>query len=205
MAAGRKNQSRPAYEIEKEIMKEEIEDELLRTVEKPDSSAVAQPEDRLHNTKLLLKQYRRVAYAVKISEDELNLRFELEHGTKLSTLELNAALAGMDLSNTRLESYTRTIVRSKRMLEIVTSALEAVRQDPEHGELMYQILYLKYFTPQKLGNRDCILAALDRAGFPMSSTTYHVYLKAAIRAIDRILWGYTARDCIEIVKQFLPD
>lgn len=30
------------------------------------------------------------------------------------------------------------------------------------------------------------------------------YLNLAIRAIDRILWGYTARDCMEIIKQFLP-
>ena len=30
------------------------------------------------------------------------------------------------------------------------------------------------------------------------------YLNMAIRAIDRILWGYTARDCMEIIKQFLP-
>ena len=33
---------------------------------------------------------------------------------------------------------------------------------------------------------------------------YHSYLNMAIRAIDRILWGYTARDCMEIIKQFLP-
>ena len=205
MADRRTKPTRPAYAIEKEIVKEEIEEELLRTVEKPVTPDACQPEERLHNTKLLLKQYRRVAYAVKISEDELNLRFEIEHGTKLSTLEVNAALAGMDLSNTKLESYTRTIVRSRNMLEIITSALEAVRQDPDRGELLYQILYLTYFTPQRLRNRDCILAALDREGFPMSSTTYHVYLNVAIKAIDRILWGYTARDCIEIVRQFLPD
>ena len=57
----------------------------------------------------------------------------------LSTLEVNALLAGMDLSNTKAESYTRTVVRSKNMLEIINNALEAVRQDPDHGELMYQI------------------------------------------------------------------
>lgn len=36
----------------------------------------------------------------------------------------------------------------------------------------------------------------------MSMVTYHSYLNMAIRAIDRILWGYTARDCMEIIKQF---
>ena len=169
---------------------------------KPDAG---EQESRLHDTKLLLKNYRRVAYAVRVSEDELNSRFNAEHGTSLTALESNAELAGMDLSNTKLESYTKTLVRSKRMLEIVNNALEAVRLDPDHGELMYQILYLTYLSPQKPRNRDSILAKLECSGYPMSATTYHVRLNEAIKAIDRILWGYTARDCMEIVKQFLPD
>ncbi len=198
-----KHQGRPAFALEKEIVNEEIDSELHRHVENQDEDA--QPDERLHNTKLLLKQYRRVAYAVKTSEDELNLRVEMEHGTRLSTLEANAMLAGMDLSNTKVESYTRTIVRSKNMLEIINNALDAVREDPEHGELMYQILYLTYCSPQKARNREIIIASLSRVGFPISARTYHVYLKAAIKAIDRILWGYTARDCMNIVRQFLPD
>ena len=60
-------------------------------------------EDRLHNTKFLLKQYRRIAYSVQVSENELNLRMEMEHGTKLSTFEANAELAGVDLTGTKLE------------------------------------------------------------------------------------------------------
>lgn len=204
MAAEKKKQTRPAFALEKELINEEIDGEIRRNVEKQGDDTM-QPDERLHNTKLLLKQYRRVAYAVKISEEELNLRVEMEHGTRLSTLEVNAMLAGMDLSNTKAESYTRTVVRSKNMLEIINNALEAVRQDPDHGELMYQILYLTYLSPQKLKNRQRILDALEGAGFSISSTTYHVYLNEAIKAIDRILWGYTARDCMEIIKKFLPD
>ncbi len=204
MPTGKKKTTRPAVEIEKEIVNDEIEGQIRRAVEKqPDQSDP--DKERLHNTKLLLKQYRRVAYAVKVSEEELNLRFEMEHGTKISTLEVNAVLAGMDLSNTKLESYTRSIIRSRNMLDIINSALDAVRQDPDQGELMYQVLYLTYFIPRKLRNRDRILDALDGEGFPMSSTTYHVWLNTAIEAIDRILWGYTAKDCIEILKQFIPD
>lgn len=205
MPADKRRSSRPAYALEGEIVKEELEDEIKHRVDAKAASGDEEKSDRLHNTKLLLKKYRRVAYAVRISEEELNLRMEMAHGTRISTLEVNAELAGMDLSNTKLESYTRTIVRSQNMLDIITSALDAVRQDPDHGELMYQILFLTYFTPQKLRNRDCILSELEKAGFPLSATTYHVYLNAAIEAIDRILWGYTARDCMEIVKQFLPD
>lgn len=39
----------------------------------------------------------------------------------------------------------------------------------------------------------------------MSPASYHNYLNAGINALDRILWGYTARDCIGIIKEFLPD
>jgi len=42
-------------------------------------------------------------------------------------------------------------------------------------------------------------------GFLMSQASYYNYLNAAIKAIDSILWGYTARDCIGIIKQFLPE
>ena len=67
-------------------------------------------EDRLHNTKFLLKQYRRIAYSVQVSENELNLRMEMEHGTKLSTFEANAELAGVDLTGTKLEGYTKSVI-----------------------------------------------------------------------------------------------
>ena len=94
-------------------------------------TAARQPIDNTHNTKYLLKQYRRVAYAVEISESELNLRMEMEHGTRLSTLEVNAELAGVDLSNTKLEAYAQSVIRSKSMLEIIKTALDSVRKDPD--------------------------------------------------------------------------
>lgn len=46
-------------------------------------------EDRLHNTKFLLKQYRRIAYSVQVSENELNLRMEMEHGSQQTIIDNN--------------------------------------------------------------------------------------------------------------------
>jgi len=37
---------------------------------------------------------------------------------RLSTLEVNADLAGVDLTGTKLESHARSVIRSKNMLEI---------------------------------------------------------------------------------------
>ena len=197
--------STPAFALEKEVLKTEIESGLQSGVDKlEDKPAKHKPVEKYHNTRHLLKQYRRVAYAIRISETDMNVRMEMEHGTKLSTLELNAELAGVDLSGSKLEGYARTVIRSKNMLQIIDNALDTVRMDPDHGELMYQVLYLTYFSQKKLANRDAILDELDRLGYQMSMGTYHNYLNMAIHAIDRILWGYTARDCMEIIKQFLP-
>ena len=194
------------FELEQEILREEIQEGLTLGVEKlvGDTSPKQRP-DHFHNTKHLLRQYRRVAYAVKMSEADLNIRIEMAHGTQLSTFQVNAELAGIDLSNTKLENYTRTVVRSKQMLEIIDNALACVKDDPDRGDLLHAVLEQTYFTQRKPLNREQILYALDRLGFPMSMATYHNYLTRAIRAIDRILWGYTARDCLEIIKQFLPE
>lgn len=197
--------STPAFEIEKEALKTEIETGIQSGVDHLENKAAKRKDgDKYHNTRHLLKQYRKVAYAIKISEADMNVRMEMEHGTRLSTLEVNAELAGVDLSGSKLEGYARTVIRSKNMLQIIDNALNTVRMDPDHGELMYQVLYLTYFSKKKPANREVILAELDRQGFLMSMVTYHSYLNMAIRAIDRILWGYTARDCMEIIKQFLP-
>lgn len=186
-------------------LKTEIETGLQVGVDHlEDKPMKRKPVKKYHNTRHLFKQYRKVSYAIQISESDMNVRMEMEHGTRLSTLEVNAELAGVDLSGSKLEGYARTVIRSKNMLQIIKNALNTVRLDPDHGELMYQILYLTYFSERKLANREAILAELERIGFQMSMVTYHSSLNMAIKAIDRILWGYTARDCMEIIKQFLP-
>ena len=167
--------STPAFEIEKEALKTEIETGIQSGVDHLENKAAKRKDgDKYHNTRHLLKQYRKVAYAIQISEADMNVRMEMEHGTRLSTLEVNAELAGVDLSGSKLEGYARTVIRSKNMLQIIDNALNTVRMDPDHGELMYQVLYLTYFSKKKPANREVILAELDRQGFPMSMVTYTI-------------------------------
>ena len=155
MAKTKHPDAKPAYSLEKELVRSEIECGLKAGVEKL-SGNVENHDDReknFHNTRYLLKQYRRVEYSVRVSESELNLRMEMKHGMRLSTLEVNADLAGVDLTGTKLESHARSVIRSKNMLEIINTALEAVREDPDRGELLYLVLYHTYFTKQKPKNR----------------------------------------------------
>jgi len=194
----------PAFELEKAAVSAEIERGLETGVKHLIQEEPQQREDHFHNTRFLLRQYRRVEYAIRISESDLNLRMEMEHGIQMSALEVNADLAGIDLTGSKLEGYTKSIIRSQKMLRIIQNALDTVRLDPENGELLYQVLFLTYFSPQKPKNREAIVDSLDRMGYPMSVATYHNYLNKGIRAIDHILWGYTTIDCMEIIRNFLP-
>jgi len=199
-----KKDNLPAFELEKAAVSAEIERALETGVKHLNQEEPQQREDHFHNTRFLLRQYRRVEYAIRISESDLNLRMEMEHGIQMSALEVNADLAGIDLTGSKLEGYTKSIIRSQKMLRIIQNALDTVRLDPENGELLYQVLFLTYFSPQKPKNREAIVDSLDRMGYPMSVATYHNYLNKGIRAIDHILWGYTTIDCMEIIRNFLP-
>ena len=162
-------------------------------------------EDRFHDTKKLLKQYRRIQYAVETSVEEINARMELDHGTKIFIEEINAELAGVDLSGTKLEKYAQCVIRSKNMLGIINSAMERLKQYPNRGELYYHVLYQTYFTKSEPRNREFVILELDKLGYPMSSSSYYNYLGMAIRALDSILWGYTAREYMDIIDKFIPE
>lgn len=67
-----KKPARPAFAIEKEAVKEEIQTGLHIGVEKLSNlNSRTELPNHFHNTKYLLKQYRRVSYAVNLSETEL--------------------------------------------------------------------------------------------------------------------------------------
>ena len=67
-------------------------------------------EERFHDTKKLLSQYRRIQYAVDTSAEEINARMEIDHGTQLFVEQINAELAGIDLSGTKLEKYAQCVI-----------------------------------------------------------------------------------------------
>ena len=164
MGKPKQGDARPAYSLEKEAVREEIQTGLQTGVEILAGNVEKGKEtDHFHNTKYLLKQYRRVEYSIRISEADLNLRMEMQHGMRLSTLEVNSELAGIDLTGTKLENHARSVIRSKNMLEIINAALEAVREDPDRGDLLYHVLYITYFSKSKPRNRTQILIELDMA------------------------------------------
>ena len=63
--------STPVFALEKEALKTEIETGLQVGVDHlEDKPMKRKPVEKYHNTRYLLKQYRKVAYAIQISESE---------------------------------------------------------------------------------------------------------------------------------------
>ena len=66
--------STPAFEIEKEALKTEIETGIQAGVDHLEAKTAKRKDaNKYHNTRHLLKQYRKVAYAIQISEADMNL------------------------------------------------------------------------------------------------------------------------------------
>ena len=100
-------------------------------------------EERFHDTKKLLSQYRRIQYAVDTSAEEINARMEIDHGTQLFVEQINAELAGIDLSGTKLEKYAQCVIRSKNMLSIIDSAMERLKRYPMNTNSDSSFVYWK--------------------------------------------------------------
>lgn len=155
-----------------------------------------------HNTRFLLRKYRDVAFAVQSAEIDLAARTMDKYGTPLTTLKVNAELAGIDLTGTKAESHARSLTRSKEMLAVLQTAAECVKKYPRKGEVFHRILYLTYFDPKER-NREEILRELTKEGEGMSMKTYSKYLKQAILVLDGLLWGYDTADCRSAVEEVL--
>ncbi len=83
-----------------------------------------------HDTWTLLKNYRSVSWSIEVSDYNLQAEFRTEYGCASE-----AVLDGLEASNsnTHLESYVHSLERSKRMLQLINSAIDLMRKKHEKG------------------------------------------------------------------------
>ena len=117
-----------------------------------------------HDTWTLLKNYRSVSWSIEVSDYNLQAEFRTEYGCASE-----AVLDGLEASNsnTHLESYVHSLERSKRMLQLINSAIDLMRKQHEKGERYYWILYYTYLAPHHYANNYEILHFLELKGMPI--------------------------------------
>lgn len=90
------------------------------------------------------------------------------------------------------------------MRNLVDSAVELLRNKHKYGETYYWILYYSFLSPQQLHIAEEIIEKL-RPYIPyISFRTYYHKRQEAIEALSSVLWGYSSKECIDILDKFFP-
>jgi hypothetical protein len=167
----------------------------------------AEPADNplYHDTWKLLKKYRDVVWSLELSVQQARRRFQIEYGSSIEDFLDSIYLAGADLSGSGIEQHAKNIERSHRMLKLVESAIELLRNKHKDGEAFYWIIYYTFLAPQRLRNVDELIATLRPHIRDISFRTYYRRRREAIDALSSVLWGYSSNECADILEQFFPN
>lgn len=163
---------------------------------------MAREEYLYHNTELLLKKYREVVLSIEASLIHTKLNFELEMDCELSEFLEMSYVAGADLAGTKINEQIRTLERNKNMLKIIESAVDILRRRHADGEMYYWILYYTYLSEKPCKTVENIIDKVSEKTEFMSWKTYFKRKQKAIEALSTILWGFTSKECLSILKEF---
>lgn len=158
-----------------------------------------------HSTWKLLKKYRDVVWSLELSVQQVKSSFQIEYGSSIEDFLDSIYLAGADLSGSDIEHHAKCIERSHKMLKLLESAIELLRTRHKNGESFYWILYYTFLSPQQLRDAEEIIEKLRPHIRDISYRTYYRKRQDAIEALSSVLWGYTSKDCIEILERFVPN
>lgn len=158
-----------------------------------------------HDTLLLLRKYRDVRWSLEASVQHVQKSFLIEYGSNIEDFLESIYLAGADLQGSRIESHARCIEQSYQMLKLVDSAVNSMRERHKNGELYYWILYYTYLSPQALSSVEEIIEKLQHHTRDMSRVTYFRKREDAVETLSTALWGFTSKDCIEVLNHFFPN
>lgn len=156
-----------------------------------------------HNTELLLRKYRDVIWSIEVSAIQAQISFELEMDCKLEEFLEMSYDAGAELSGTQIQEQMRTLERNKKMLKIIEMAVGVLRKKKVNGETYYWILYFTYLSEKPCKNIDDLLSHIAEKTEMMCWRTYYKRRKEAVETLSGILWGYTAKDCLSILDEFV--
>ena len=133
-----------------------------------------------HNTQMMLKHYRDIVWALECFPEQV--AEELDRPLK----DLDALLSMVDtqlaMGNTRLEHRMLSIKQFRLLLDRINDALTVLRQKPGNGEMMYNIIFQTFVTPDKLTHQE-ILYRLD-----ISDRHYYRLRQQAVNILSIRLW-----------------
>jgi hypothetical protein len=158
-----------------------------------------------HDTLQLLRKYRDVVWSLEMSVQQVRKRFKVEYGNSIEDFLDSVYLAGADLGGSDIEQHARCIDRSHQMLKLLDAAVGLLGARHKDGEGHYWLIYYSFLSPQRLRNVEGVIEALRPHVQDISYRTYYRRRREAVDALSSVLWGYTARESLEILGEFVPE
>lgn len=160
---------------------------------------------RFHDTYKFLYRYRDAKYSLMVVVRQMETQFRMEYGTSIDDFLDSVYEAGAELSGSDIEQRAKSIERSNKMLKLLDSSVDLLRNNHKHGEQYYWILYYAFLSPQELKNTEEIIEKLESHISNISYRTYYRKRRAAVEALSTILWGFTAKETLAMLDQFFPE
>lgn len=158
----------------------QIDDEKIR------SARQEKQRNTYHNTLMLLKNYRTIAWMLECFPD--NVAAELDRPFEGLDELIEHVDVEVSMGNRKLESRIEGIRKSRILLDRVNEALTILKKKPDNGEMLYNLIYQTYITPERLGLTD-ILYRLD-----ISTRHYYRLRSQAITILSIRLWAALEKD-----------
>ena len=147
-----------------------------------------------HNTQMMLKHYRDIVWALECFPQQV--AEELDRPLR----DLDALLSAVDtqlaMGNAKLEHRLIGIQKSRLLLDRINEALTVLRHKPGNGEMMYNIIFQTFLTPEKLTHAE-ILYRLS-----ISDRHYYRLRQQAVNILSIRLWTAPA-GCLDAWLELL--
>ena len=148
----------------------------------------AQQQNRIayHNTKLLLKHYRTIAWMLECFPDAIANELELpfEHiDDIIDHLDIELAYG-----NKKLEEKLASVQKTRQLVDRVNDALTVLKKKPGDGERLYELVYLSYIAPEGMTHNE-LLFRLN-----ISSRQYYRMREQALSILSLRLWSALSKE-----------
>ena len=151
---------------------------------KADKARIAQQKKRqtaYHNTELLLKHYKNIAWMIECFPE--TIEEELEDSFENVDEMLEKLDVELSMENRKLENKIASIQKTRLVLDRINDALSVLKRKPEDGERLYELIYLTYIAPENLTHNE-LLYRLN-----LSSRHYYRLREQAISILSIRLWS----------------
>lgn len=150
----------------------------------------------IHDTAKPMQNYRDALWNVEVSERNLQAEFRAEYG---HTHEIR--IVDLGLPNPRLKNYAQSITCSKKMLHLIDSSVDLIREKHKKGgssTIGFSTTPIFLRSALKTPAKSCACSKIK--GFSCLQELITSTGGEALGILSTVLWGYTSNECNDILN-----